>query len=140
MTAGGYTVLVIDVNGCLVSGAVSVNASGRPTASIPANTDVSCYGVCDGTATASQSGGVAPFTYTWTGVPTQTTSVATGLCAGGYQVTVEAVNGCLSAASIIIIQPTLLSTSVSTVVNVHCNGLSEGTATVPSSGVTRPYA
>ena len=137
--SGGYTVTVIDVNGCIVSGSVSVNATGGPTATIASSSNVSCYGVCDGTATASQSGGTAPFTYTWTGIPAQTNATATGLCAGGYQVTVEDDNGCTSAASVIISQPSALTSYISNVVNVSCNGLSDGSATVTASGGTGPY-
>ncbi|HIO72688.1 MAG TPA: PKD domain-containing protein [Flavobacteriales bacterium] len=139
LSSGGYTVVIVDVNGCLVTGTVSVNASGGPTASIPASTDASCYGSCDGTATASQSGGVAPFTYTWTGIPTQTTSVAVGLCAGGYQVTVEDANGCSSAAAVIITEPTALATSIPNVQHVSCNGLCDGSAGATATGGTPVY-
>ena len=99
LTAGGYTVIVIDANGCATSGNVSVNASGGPTASISSFSDASCNGVCDGTATATQAGGTSPFTYSWTGTPTQTTATATGLCNGSYQVAITDANGCVSAAN-----------------------------------------
>jgi hypothetical protein len=47
----------------------------------------SCFGYCDGAATAYASGN-APFTYQWNTNPVQTTQTATGLCAGTYSVVV----------------------------------------------------
>ncbi|MFM1875085.1 MAG: hypothetical protein RL266_822, partial [Bacteroidota bacterium] len=49
---------------------------------------------CDGSATASASGGTAPYTYMWDNG--MTTSSIDGLCAGQYCVTVVDANGCTS--------------------------------------------
>lgn len=139
LTSGGYTVTVIDVNGCSVTGSVSVNASGGPNASISGSTNISCNGVCDGTATATQAGGTAPFTYSWTGTPTQVTTTATGLCAGGYQVSVIDANGCTSASTVTITEPDALVTSITDSVMVSCNGNCDATGTVTAAGGTAPY-
>lgn len=64
---------------------VSVFAAGH-TVSV-SSTAVTCFGSCDGAATAVVGGGVGPFTYSW--VPSGGSAAsATGLCAGNYTVTV----------------------------------------------------
>jgi len=48
-----------------------------------------CNNQCTGTASVSVSGGTPPYTYLWNTIPMQTTSTATGLCAGTNTVTVS---------------------------------------------------
>jgi len=45
----------------------------------PSQTNVTCYGGSDGSATASPTGGSNPYSYSWNTTPTQTTATATGL-------------------------------------------------------------
>jgi PKD repeat protein len=51
------------------------------------STNITCSGLCDGSATATVSGGVGPFSYSWSPFG-GTLAAATGLCAGVYTVTV----------------------------------------------------
>jgi len=44
-------------------------------------------GNCDGTATATPSGGAPPYTYSWSDPQFQSTATATGLCVGSYIIT-----------------------------------------------------
>ncbi len=55
--------------------------------SISSQTNVSCFGMADGSATASVSGGVGPFTYSWAPIG-GANATATGLSAGTYTVSV----------------------------------------------------
>ena len=139
LNAGGYTITVIDVNGCSTSGNISVNASGGPTANITNSSNVSCNGICDGSATASQSGGTAPFTYSWTGNPGQQTQTATNLCNGSYQVAITDANGCISAANIIISEPSILNSSITNTIDAKCNSDCNGEAELNGTGGTAPY-
>lgn len=52
-----------------------------------ASTGLMGPGNCDGTATATPTGGDAPFTYMWDDPAAQTIQTATGLCEGTYTVT-----------------------------------------------------
>lgn len=72
---------------CTGSAVVSVMAGITLSASTT-QTNVSCNGLSDGTASAAASGGTGPYTYTWSTVPVQNTQTATGLAAGNYTVTV----------------------------------------------------
>ena len=76
--------------------------------------DASCYGECDGSVSATASGGTTPYSYVWTnGDSTQT---ATDLCAGFYNVTITDTNGCINTNSAIINEPNPL------LINIWING------------------
>ena len=62
--AGDYTVTVTDATGCTGTTVASV-VDGAQITSTTTPTDVSCYGLLDGSATASGTSGVAPYTYNW---------------------------------------------------------------------------
>ena len=64
------------------------------------STQVTCTGSSDGTANIIVSGGTSPFSYTWSNG--QTTSNATGLLAGVYNISVEDDNGCIVIDSVVI--------------------------------------
>ncbi len=138
LLAGSYTVTVTDANGCMTTATTIIANTGGPTASITTIIDVSCNGGSNGSATATVSGGTAPYTYAWT--PSGGTgSTGTGLAAGNYTVTVTDVNGCITTTSVTITEPPALTTTGSQV-NILCNGGSNGSATVVASGGTAPYA
>ncbi len=122
LTAGTYTVTVTDSKGCTSTSNVTITQpSAALTASISALTNVNCFGQSTGAATASATGGTAPYTYSWNTSPVQTTITATGLAAGTYTVTVTDNKGCTSTANVTITQPTAaLVASVPTQTNVLC--------------------
>jgi|GEM_PF-2104478 len=101
---GSYSVTVTDANGCTTnqSFAVGNNCSSGPcdNVTITLSTSItleSCSGN-DGRISATASGGIAPYSYTWnTG---ETGSVLTGLTAGDYSVTVTDANGCTATQNI----------------------------------------
>ena len=73
LPAGSYTVTVTDVAGCTVTAVAIINTTTGGTASAVVDNQVTCFGDCDGQATASIVGGTAPFTYLWSdGQPTAT--------------------------------------------------------------------
>ncbi|MFA5782356.1 MAG: SBBP repeat-containing protein, partial [Bacteroidales bacterium] len=105
---------------------------------ITAQTNVSCYGGNNGTATANAAGGgTSPFTYLWNTTPAQTTQTATGLAAGSYIVTVTDANGASSTASVTIIQPSALN--ISTSGNIIICKDSNTTICVYAIGGVSPY-
>ncbi|MBI3500949.1 MAG: T9SS type A sorting domain-containing protein [Bacteroidetes bacterium] len=138
LCAGSFTVNVTDANGCTNSSIVSITGPVPPSATISSSTNATCNAACDGSATVSVLGGTPPFTYLWT-PGGQTTSTATGLCAGSHNVTVTDAGGCSSSANVVITQPAAL-TGFRSHTDVTCNGLCNGTATVNVSGGTPPYA
>ncbi len=136
LSVGTYTVLVTDRCGNTATAACTVTQPGILTALANTTTNVTCYEGANGSATASERGGTAPYTYLWNDVNSETTATATALPAGSYTVTVTDNCGGTSTASVTITQPIALSASAS-VVTVSCAGL--GTALASPSGGTAPY-
>ena len=89
---GTVTVDVMDANGCIETGSVIVNSTGV-TATVSSQTDATCEGGDDGSATVLASGGQVPYTYLWSPVG-GTAATATGLAPGNYTVTVTDYLGC----------------------------------------------
>ncbi|MES2566713.1 MAG: T9SS type A sorting domain-containing protein [Bacteroidota bacterium] len=137
IVAGLYTFTVTDANGCLANAAGLVNDAGGPIVSISSQTNVSCFGGCNGIATTSTSGGTPPYTYNWSSG--QVTASATNLCAGSYSVAVTDNLGCLGTAYFNITQPTQLN-AITNVSHVKCYGTSTGTIALAASGGTSPYS
>jgi len=138
LCAGTYTVQVTDANGCsdVVSGTVN-NPVGLTATTT--QVDVTCNGLCDGSATVTPVGGTAPYTYLWDDPAGQTTPTASNLCAGNYTVTVTDANLCDFIAPVTIAEPSAIVVTISNVVNLQCSGTCIGEATATASGGVGPY-
>lgn len=125
LSAGNYTVTVIDASNCTASITYTVS---QPATGLTLNptttTSVTCFGGNNGTATANPNGGVSPYSYAWNTVPAQATQTATGLLAQSYQVTVTDDSLCTASATVSISQPAQI-TMTGNVTNVSCNGNSD---------------
>lgn len=138
LCAGTYTSTVTDANGCTITTTVTVTEP-PDLVLTPTKTDAVCPGVCNGTADANASGGTAPYTYSWSTIPVQTTSTITGLCAGTYTIIVIDANGCQDTSNITINMPLPLLPNASVTNNVSCFGLCDGAVTSAPTGGTSPY-
>lgn len=92
LIAGDYTITVTDNTGCSVTKTFTIKESSEVTVSIDNLTSIQCVGVCDVSADATVTGGVAPYKYMWS--TSETTSSATKLCEGEQNVVVTDNNGC----------------------------------------------
>ncbi|MBL7775511.1 MAG: gliding motility-associated C-terminal domain-containing protein, partial [Saprospiraceae bacterium] len=100
---GTYTVTVTDQNNCTVSASATVSEPPPLVVGLQ-STAVRCFGETNGSATATVSGGVMPYQYSWN-VPGDSSTIS-GLPAGTYSVTVTDAYGCPSAnTSILVNQP-----------------------------------
>ncbi len=139
LPAGSYWIFVNDANGCTDSIDVQITEPSEITFSLSAN-DVLCNGGASGTAkVATISAGTPPYSYAWSNGAT-TDSIG-GLSSGIYWITVSDVNGCTiyPPDTVLIGEPTLLTTNASST-NSMCGGtVANGSATVLASGGTNPY-
>ncbi len=137
LAAGTYTVTVTDSNSCQATRSFTISEPPALTASNGGQTDVSCNGGSNGSATVTVTGGTGTYTYQW--APSGgTAATATGLSAGTYIVTVKDANNCQTSQSFTINQPPILSATQSQT-EVLCNGGATGTATVTASGGAGNY-
>ena len=136
LTGGSYTTTVTDGASCQEVQNITVNEPGV-IAITKSNSNVSCYGGSDGTATAFVNGGTLPFSYSWsTG---DTVGGISGLTAGSYNFTITDVNGCNDTAIFSISQPSMLTVSI-TGNNISCNGANDGSASTTVTGGTTNYS
>ena len=96
-------------------------------------------GSTDGSIDISISGGTSPYTYNWT--PGGSINNLTGIPAGNYTLIVSDLNGCqLPAQTWTVTEPLLpVSISLSSLVNISCYGLNNGSVQLSASGGTPGY-
>lgn len=141
LAAGSHTCTITDANGCTTVAIVTISQPvAALSASVGAQTDVSCHGNSTGSATVNASGGSAPYTWSWNSFPIQSTATATGLAAGGYTCAITDANGCSTLVAVTVSQPVAaLSGMISSQTNVLIFGQSTGSATITASDGTPPY-
>ncbi len=138
VTAGTYSLQVTDANGCITLTNTTLTNPPAILASTT-TTNVSCSGMCNGTATVSLSAGTGPITYLWT--PSgQSTPTATALCSGSYTVSTTDANGCTATATATIISPTSLTVNITSVGHNSCFGACDGFASAGVTGGTAPFS
>jgi len=129
---GDYTVTVTDAKNCQVIQDYTITQPEELLANAFA-TDETANDANDGTATANPTGGVSPYSYSWSnGESTQTIS---GLAPDSYTVTVTDDNGCTSIESVSVAEFGCLGLAIEiSQTNVQCN--SECNGILEITGVT----
>lgn len=96
LTAGVYTLTVIDANGCAVVGNATVGNSNGPSASI-GNAPSICAGK-NAQLNASATGGALPYLYAWSTGATTSVITVNPTVTSTFTVTVRDANGCTAVA------------------------------------------
>ncbi|NNM15946.1 MAG: hypothetical protein HKO56_04745, partial [Bacteroidia bacterium] len=137
LSVGTYILTVTDANGCTKSSSYTLTQPDL-LMTTTSQSNVSCKGGNDGTATVVVGGGVSPYSYSWSTSPVQTTNYVNGLSAGTYYVTITDANGCSIVDSVTLVQPSeLLAFFLPT--NPSCSGESDGSIDVLVGGGVGPY-
>ena len=138
LIGGNYTLTVIDNEGlvnpgisCSKSVNYNVQSLGGPVPTITTVNNETCFGVNDGNATISISGGTSPITIQWSSGSTAVLSNNVG--PGTYTVTVTDVNLCANSTEVIIYGPAAALTGVTSFTPPTCN-MSNGSISVVASG------
>lgn len=139
LTAGNYSVVVTDADGCTDTTHIVISQPDSLIAVNIASANPLCHGLATGSATVHTSGGTPGYIYSWNHTGALNDSVAPSLEAGTYIVTVTDINGCSDTAIFTITQPDSLVASQAMMVQPSCNGGSNGTAIVNTTGGTGPY-
>jgi gliding motility-associated-like protein len=135
LTEGIYTVVITDLNGCVLQENIPLVANNNPELSLT-KTDVLCGGDNTGSIDVSVVSGTAPYAFLWNnGSAMQNLN---NISAGNYRVTVTDANGCVDSASIEINEPIPTQLQVITLDNL-CYGNNNGIAFAVINGGIPPY-
>ncbi|HIA05348.1 MAG TPA: PKD domain-containing protein, partial [Flavobacteriales bacterium] len=137
LSAQTYVVTVTDLNGCNSINPIAINEP-TPLSAIGIGYPSVC-GDYNGMAIVTPSGGVPPYTFLWDDPSATTTDTVAGLLARDpYYVVITDANGCILNYQVTV--GDLPGPEVDGVVTVDilCNGLNTGTATVQASEGTPP--
>ncbi|MDC1189100.1 SprB repeat-containing protein, partial [Flavobacteriales bacterium] len=135
LCAGVLTVTVTDSEGCVRFENVTINEPDS-LIGIPMFTSPSCKGDTNGIAWVSVSGGNSPYFHSWDTTSVNDTVYNVGI--GTYTNTISDANGCLDTVSVIVKEPTQLTSRVDSI-NISCNGVGDGVVWSETTGGTLPY-
>ena len=137
-TAGLYTVVVSDVNGCSVTKTAIINEASDMISTLTP-TPVQCYQTATGSIVIdSVRGGTPEYTYTWSNGSTSSTGID-NLMPGTYSLTIEDAAGCHITVSATVENRDMLVVSPSESVNTLCYGSSDGSVSATAVGGVEPY-
>lgn len=148
LTAGSYTVTIVDANSCSVEATVLLIEPEELTVTLSVGSNyngvaITCFGASDGIASAQASGGAGTYVYTWSNA--ENSSSINGLVAGSYSVIATDINGCTTTGNIIIEQPDPVQVSIIAkeyvgLHNISCNGGTDGEINASVSGGVLPFS
>lgn len=137
LAAGNYSLTVSDANNCSYTVTQTISEPSALAINL-VGSNISCFGASTGSIDATVSGGVLPYTYSWSN--TANTEDIANLAAGSYALTVTDANNCSLTESITLTQPALVAIAFS-MDAVNCFGGSDGSLTASVSvGGTAPFS
>lgn len=116
--------------------ALLIGSGSSPLTGSASASNVSCNGRTDGSASATASGGVAPYLFLWSNG--STTQNVNQLSAGTYTLTISDANGDNVTSTVSISEPTAISATVTTSSETCVRR--DGSASIAASGGTAPYS
>tara|TARA_B100001142_G_scaffold327445_1_gene385089 strand:- start:11748 stop:14642 length:2895 start_codon:yes stop_codon:yes gene_type:complete len=128
LMAGDYEVRVRDSSMCETIDTVTVISLVPLMSSNVSSSNVSCFGLSDGSASIVAGGGVDPYSYLWSNGLTST--ALNNLSAGVYTVSITDSNNCTIIDSITIAEPAMLVPTLTS---------NSSSITGNSTGGTMPY-
>ena len=137
LSAGDYSVLVTDLNGCSDSLTETITEPLAPLSLSEVHINVDCFGNATGSIDITVAGGTAPYTYLWN--TSATTEDLTDLAFGTYTLTVTDTLNCTEVIVIEITQPAAPLEVTLLVTDVSCFGDSTGAIDATVTGGTFPY-
>jgi len=140
------TVILTSSEACQSGSPATSNSVTMAASSAPAvtstQTDILCKSAATGAVDITVTGGLAPYTFAWTGTGVNAAAEdQSGLAAGSYSVIVSDAAGCSAAVySVTINEPALaLAGSITSQTDVLVYGASTGSVTVTGSGGAGTY-
>lgn len=138
LTAGNYTVTVTDANGCTATNNVTISQPASDMVVAITQENILCSGGTTGSATATVTGGLEPYAFSWNTIPVQTKETATDLSAGTYTITITDSYGCIKTGLVNITEPQPFSVQ-SAVTHASCPDSKDGSVILTITGSTSPF-
>ena len=135
--AGTYEVRVTDANGCASSFTTELTQAEEELLIDIEKTDLNCYNSNNGTITVTTSGGVAPYTFSWS--DSGTGNVRDGLTIGTYTVTITDSIGCVKVRTVEIENGDLFNIDP-VVTPISCFGADDGSIELNLEGGVSPIS
>ncbi len=140
LVAGTYTVTVTGQDGCFISSSTQVVAPAIVALQDTTLTLETCPGFGNGQIIVFMQGGVPPYSYAWSGGPTQGAPVFSTLGAGSYTFSITDANLCPTfVITVELPAPAAINVAFSDIQAVSCSngtGSCDGEATALASGGT----
>ena len=135
--AGTYEVRVTDANGCSSSFTTELTQAEEELLIDIEKTDLNCYNSNNGTITVTTTGGVAPYTFSWS--DSGTGSFRDGLTIGTYTVTITDSIGCVKVRTVEIENGDLFNIDP-VVTPISCFGADDGSIELNLEGGVSPIS
>lgn len=137
LTAGDYKLTITEGNGCQSFLEASIEEPTGFQAAVTATSDIQCFANTTGMIDITVSGGVEPYTFTWSnGAKTEDLA---DIGADSYSVMIADANGCLRTLHAEVKEPELLALRIDSVRNVKCCGDKSGAIFISVTGGIKPY-
>ncbi len=142
LTAGTYTVIVRDINGCEETLSITLTAPDKITLVFTEKNITCASGVFnDGAIDLQVTGGASPYTFAWSN--SSVSEDISGLTEGTYTVTVTDFNGCTMTGSAGVVNPPPLTytSAISDYngYNISCFGMTNGSISITTTNGTAPF-
>ncbi len=132
LTAGVYTCVVTSASSATTMSTYTVTEPAPLSATLSAQTNVSCFNGSNGSATFTVNGGTLPYTYSWS--PSGgNAATAANLNAGTYTLAIADANNCVLSPTLAITQPPVLTLTVAASSSAICDG---SPVTLTATGAT----
>ncbi|WP_281238185.1 T9SS type A sorting domain-containing protein [Flavobacterium praedii] len=137
LSTGTYSMIVKDDLNCTTSVTTTISEPILISLTTALTKPLDC--ISNAIVTVTSTGGTAPYTYSKDGITFVQSNVFDNLVAGTYTTSVKDANGCINSSNAITISPLLPLSISSTVLNVTCNGNSDGIITISVAGGKAPF-
>jgi len=135
LLANTYTVTATDAHSCTISLTSTIYEPPQLQSST-SPTDISCFGLSDGSIDLNVNGGTPPYSFNWSNSSHDQNII--NIPEGSYDVVITDANGCTITDNDTIIQPTeIIITNTTT--DIICHGGNDGSININVLGGVSPY-
>ena len=135
LAANTYNITATDANLCTASAVTIVTQPTQLSTSI-APTNVSCFGLNNGSTNLTVNGGVGGYAFNWNN--SSSNQNLSNIGAGSYTVTITDANSCSATSTTSITQPSQINITA-TITNITCGGVNNGSITAIVTGGNSGY-